>query len=109
MQHVLIAVSITLLVGGCAVIDMPTASGSNPDWVEERLREAGDGRQAPAVVPVTSIPASEANAMDVAARRLLAERAAMEAEAQRREEENRRGSAEEFASQGQARTQPPQQ
>ena len=109
MHHVLIAVSITLLVGGCAVVDMPVNSVSHPGWVEERLDNAGDGRQAPRVVPVTSIPASEANAMDAAAQRLLAERAAIEAEARQRDEENRRSPAEDFASEGQARTQPPQQ
>ncbi|OLF78015.1 hypothetical protein AWH62_04975 [Maricaulis sp. W15] len=109
MQHVLIAVSITLLVGGCAVVDRPTENAGNPDWVEDRLDQAGDGRQAPAVVPVTSIPAAQTSAMDAEARRLLAARAAMAAEAERREAENRRGSPEEFTSEGQARTQPPQQ
>jgi len=109
MQHVLITLSITLLVGGCAVLDMPADDAGSPDWVEERLQSAGDGRQAPSAVPVTSLSAGEARAMDEAALILLAEKDAMEAEARRRDEESRRGSATEFLTDGQARTQPPQQ
>lgn len=109
MQHVTFALSITLLLGGCAVVDMPVGDVSHPDWVEDRLDNAGDGRQAPSVVPVTSLADGEGEAMDSAARQLLAEKAAMEAAAARQAEANQRGSAEEFVTDGQARTEPPQQ
>lgn len=109
MQHVPIVLSITLLLGGCAVVEMPTAEVRHPDWVEDRLNNAGDGRRAPAVVPVTSLASGEGEAMDSAARRLLAEKAEMEAAAARQTEANQRGSAEDFVSDGQARTEPPQQ
>ncbi|WP_339336779.1 hypothetical protein [uncultured Maricaulis sp.] len=109
MQHVLIALSITLLVSGCAVIDMPAPNAGNPDWVEGRLQNAENGRSAPAVIPVTSLPAGEAAAMDEAARRLMAQKAEMEADANRLEADNQRGSATDFLADGQTRTQPPQQ
>lgn len=109
MKHVLFALSVTLGIGGCAVVDMPGSDDANPAWVEERLARAGDRREAPAVVPVTSLPAREARAMDAATQRLLAERAEMQAEAERREERNRRADAGDFVDDGQARTQPPQQ
>ena len=109
MQRVPFALSITLLLGGCAVVEMPTADVRYPDWVDERLDNAGDGRRAPAVVPVTSLPSGEGEAMDRAARRLLEEKAAMEAAAARQAEGDQRGSPEEFVTDGQARTEPPQQ
>ena len=109
MKHVLFVLCVTLGAGGCAVIDMPASDDANPSWVDERLDRAGDRREAPPVVPVTSLPQSEAGAMDAATQRLLDERAAMQAEAVRRDEENRRGDASDFVSDGQARTQPPQQ
>ncbi|WP_323761192.1 hypothetical protein [Maricaulis sp.] len=108
MQHVPFALSIMLLLGGCAVVEMPTADVRHPDWVEDRLNNAGDGRQAPPVVPVTSLADGEGEAMDRAARQLLAEKAAMEAAAAHQVEANQRGSAEEFVTDGQARTEPPQ-
>ncbi|MAK64690.1 MAG: hypothetical protein CMF75_08140 [Maricaulis sp.] len=94
------------LMTGCASTGLVTSDADRPDWVRERLAD-GDRRDAPAVIPVTSLSRQDAEALDAEARRLIEEREQLDAEAERLIREPGQSSADEFVNEGQERTTPP--
>jgi hypothetical protein len=105
MHRFVLSAALTVVLAGCAAVTPPD-SADQPDWVRERVA-AGDGRDAPAVVPVTSLSPSEERELDWAAADLLRERDQLDAEAERRLRPEDQSATEDFISDGQARTTPP--
>lgn len=108
MHRFVTAVSLSVLASACAVIDMPDPEAGQPAWVEDRIA-AGDRRDAPAVVPVTSLAPGEEEALDRSAQELIRKREALEAEAERVTEAEERSQPSDFIAEGQDRTTPPEQ
>ena len=91
----------------CAVIDMPVNDGSNPAWVEERLAEDTEAREAPIVIPDRRIAADEEAALASGRTDVLQQREAMEA-GHAASGRTATSSAEEFVADAQERTTPPE-
>ncbi len=107
MHRFVTLVILTGLVTGCASTGLTTSDADRPDWVRDRLAD-GDRRDAPAVIPVTSLSRQDAAALDQEADRLIREREQLDAEAERLIREPDQSSADEFVNEGQARTTPPE-
>jgi hypothetical protein len=107
MHRFVTLVILTGLVTGCASTGLSTPDNERPDWVQDRLAD-GDRRDAPAVVPVTSLSRQDAAALDREAQRLIQAREQLDAEAERLIREPDQSSADDFVNEGQARTTPPE-
>ncbi|WP_203292271.1 hypothetical protein [Maricaulis parjimensis] len=107
MHRFVTLVILSGLMTGCAASGLVADEADRPDWVQDRLAD-GDRRDAPTVVPVTSLSPEEAHALDREALRLIQAREQLDEEANRLIREPGQSSADEFVNEGQARTTPPQ-
>lgn len=106
MHRFVTVLCLPVLVSACAVVDIPDPATDQPAWVEQRI-ESGDRREAPAVIPVTSLEPGEEQALDRSAAALIRARDALNAEAERGERPADQPGTSEFVATGQERTTPP--
>jgi len=106
MTRLLLIPLSALALSACAVIDAPLGASDNPNWIDERVAEGAETREAPAVVPLLTEDLAEVLRQKQSEEAALAARDAMLADARGAAPEDRAGEA--YAAEARARTNPDQ-